>query len=235
MNFQNSCKSLGPGLLLFLAACSGSIDQASRPIAEVSAQFEEPLRSVDPESYLLGPKDVISVRTFREADLSFDSLTIDSSGQIAFPLVGQIQASGLTVYQLSDRIEAGLSQTYLRYPDVTVQVVEAVADEFVVEGAVLQSGVFELREQTTLVSAIARARGTSDLASRDDVVIFRTIDGQKMGALFDLTAIERGYLDDPKILAGDTIIVHSDGTRRAYLELLRASPLAAAVFRAVTN
>ena len=160
-------------------------------------------------------------------------MTVGSSGAIAFPLIGRVQASGLTAFELAERIEEGLARTYLRNPDVTVMIEEVALDQFVVEGAVVQSGVFDLREDTTLIEAVARARGTNEFASRDDVVIFRTIDGQRMGALFDLNAIEQGYQEDPRIVAGDTIIVHADGARRAYLDFLRASPLAAAVFRAI--
>lgn len=219
--------------IMFLAACSGSVEQASRPIAEVAPQFEAPVNEIDPATYQLGPGDKISIRTFREDDLSFPEMTVGSSGAIAFPLIGRVQASGLTAFELAERIGEGLARTYLRNPDVTVMIEEVALDQFVVEGAVVQSGVFDLREDTTLIEAVARARGTNEFASRDDVVIFRTIDGQRMGALFDLNAIERGYQEDPRIVAGDTIIVHADGARRAYLDFLRASPLAAAVFRAI--
>lgn len=218
-------------MVLALSGCASSIEQQSAPIAEVADTFEAPIASVDPATYLLGPKDEISIRTFREEDLSFDSITVDSTGAIAFPLIGRVDASGATVFELANRIEAGLAQTYLRRPDVTVQLVRSAAQRITVEGAVVQSGVFPIDSDFTLLGAIARARGTNEVASRDDVVIFRTINGQRMGALFDLNAIERGYQEDPQLMAGDVVVVHTDGARRSYLELLRASPLAAAVFR----
>ena len=233
MNCVVSLKPLLAALCISLAACTSTIEQASRPIAEVEEVFEAPVRNVDPATYRLGPKDVIAIRTFRENDLSFEELVVDSTGAIAFPLVGRVQAEGLTAFELADRIEAGLARSYLRSPDVTVVVKQVAQARFVVQGAVVQSGIFELEADTTLLAAIARARGTNDVASRDDVVIFRNIDGQRMGALFDVNAIERGYQDDPVIVAGDTIVVHTDGARRSYLELLRASPLAAGIFRAL--
>ena len=220
-------------LALLVSACAGSIEQNARPIAEVETQFEAPLAQVDPATYLLGARDKISIRTFREEDLSFEELTVDSTGAIAFPLLGRVDAAGRTVFELANSIESGLRDTYLRNPDVTVMLVQSAAQRVTVEGAVVQSGVFPIDGDVTLLGAIARARGTTDVASRDDVVIFRQIDGQRMAALFDLTAIERGYQEDPQLLSGDVVVVHTDGARRTYLELLRASPLAAAVFRVI--
>ncbi|MEH6683733.1 MAG: polysaccharide biosynthesis/export family protein [Qipengyuania sp.] len=227
---------LGPvlaALSLLSSACAGKIQQVARPISETPPSFDVARNSPNAETYRLGPMDVVSIRTFREADLTFDEVRIDASGAISFPIVGRIEVSGLTTFELAESIEQGLRQAYLRNPDVTVQIKEAVTNRFVIEGAVNQSGIFDLNRDTTLIEAVARARGTNDVASRSDVVIFRMVDGQRMGALFDLNAIERGYLDDPRIVAGDVIVVHIDGARRTYLDLLRASPLAAAVFRAI--
>lgn len=221
------------GLLLLLTGCSGTIEQQSRPIGEVAAQFEAPLKDIDASTYPLGPNDKISIRTFREPDLSFDEITLDSTGAIAFPLLGRLDANGDTVFELARQIESGLGQVYLRNPDVTVMLLEAATRRIVVEGAVNSSGVFSADKDMTLLGAIARARGTNELASRDDVVVFRTIEGQRFGALFNLTAIERGMQDDPQLISGDVVVVHLDNARRDYLELLRASPLAAAVFRAL--
>ncbi|WP_379547120.1 polysaccharide biosynthesis/export family protein [Qipengyuania sp. DSG2-2] len=222
-------------MLAMVSACTSTIEQASPPIAQVAEQFEMPLNEVDPATYRLGPQDQISIRTFREEDLSFDQITVDSTGAIAFPILGRVEASGATVFDLAQRLENGLAQSYLRNPDVTVMLVRSAAQRITVEGAVAQSGVFPIDGDLTLLGAIARARGTTEIASRDDVVIFRTIDNQRMGALFDLTAIERGYADDPTMVAGDVVVVHTDGARRNYLEALRLSPIAASIFRIIPS
>ena len=79
---------------------------------------------------------------------------------------------------------------------------------------------------TTLVQAIAVAKGTDDLANPRRVAIFRTISGKRMAAAFDLTSIRRGKEPDPTVYAGDTIVVDGSGVKAAQRNLIQSLPLA---------
>jgi polysaccharide export outer membrane protein len=77
----------------------------------------------------------------------------------------------------------------------------------------------------TLMRAIATARGVTEFARMDDVVIFRTVGSRDMAALYNLGAIRRGSYPDPEIFAGDIVVVGDSPARRLFRDVLQASPL----------
>lgn len=185
--------------------------------------------------YRIGPFDVITIRTYQEEGLSFEELKVDASGNIPFPLVGPVPAAGKTAAELSDMLAARLGERYLVDPQVTVVVNTSVSRKVIVEGEVKSAGVFPIEGGTTLLQAIALAKGTTEIASTDDVVIFRTIEGQRMAGVFNLAAIRRGLAEDPQVLGNDVVVVgHSNG-RQLYRDILAASPLIAGIFRPIAD
>ena len=64
------------------------------------------------------------------------------------------------------------------------------------------------------------ARGPTRVAALRQVTIFRTIEGRRMGALFDVQAIRRGEADDPAILGRDTVVVGLSGVKAAWRDAL---------------
>jgi len=62
------------------------------------------------------------------------------------------------------------------------------------------------------------------------VIVFRTMNGQRMGAVFDARRIRYGYEPDPMILAGDVVVVGFSEVKGAYRDFLQIAP-AAAVWR----
>ena len=77
----------------------------------------------------------------------------------------------------------------------------------------------------TLMRAVARAQGISDLAKLDDVVVFRTVDGRKLAALYNLGMIRRAAYADPAIYAGDVVVVGRSEARRLFKDVLAAGGL----------
>ncbi|MGH2929566.1 MAG: polysaccharide biosynthesis/export family protein, partial [Solirubrobacteraceae bacterium] len=68
-------------------------------------------------------------------------------------------------------------------------------------------------------------KGVSEFARLEDVVVFRTVGGQSMAALYNLGAIRRGLYPDPKIYAHDLIVVGDSKTRRDIQEFIQVSPM----------
>ena len=89
----------------------------------------------------------------------------------------------------------------------------------------VEPGIYPLTGTTTLLQAVALAGGLDPLAQRDGVVIFRQIEGKKMAAVFDLTRITDGTVDDPQIYGEDIIVVARSGTRSSLQELIKTAPL----------
>ena len=165
--------------------------------------------------YRIGPLDSLDITVFKVQDLTLKKVQVDAAGRVRVPLIGAVPAAGRTAEELSADIGARLSERYLQSPDVTVSVVEAVAQKVSVEGAVNEAGVFPLKGRTGLLEAVAEAKGEARTGDPRRVAIVRNVDGAPHAAVFDLTAIRLGRARDPELLAGDTIIVQ--GSRKGGL------------------
>lgn len=176
-------------------------------------------------SYRVGVLDTLSIRVFQEPELSFEDVQVDSGGSINFPLIGEVVAAGQTPMELSRSIEARLGERFIRSPQVVVGVVQSAAQRVIVEGNVMQPGVYEIAGSSSLLESIARAQGLTRVAVVDEIVVLRTVEGEAMGAVFDLQAIREGKAPDPEILGGDRIVVGFSGLKGAYRDILSAAPL----------
>jgi polysaccharide export outer membrane protein len=178
--------------------------------------------------YRIGVGDKINVRVFQVPDLSFEELVIDTSGNIQLPLIGAVRGAGLTPGEMSAHIAERLAAQYLRNPQVTVTVTEAASQKITVDGAVTKPGVYEMRGSTSLLQAVAMAEGPTRVADLTKVAVFRTIDGRRAVALFDLAAIRQGRADDPQVLGDDVIVVDTSRLNATLREIVGAIPAFAA-------
>ncbi|WP_294260858.1 polysaccharide biosynthesis/export family protein [uncultured Sphingomonas sp.] len=216
--------------MLPLAACQPSLDKsvARGPAAYDVIPALNP--DVQPGEYRIGPLDTLDVTVFQEPDLSQKGLRVDAAGRVLVPLIGQIQASGQTAVELSKTIAAQLGQRYLVNPQVTVSVVSAVSQRVSVEGSVNEAGVYEIAGRTSLLQALALAKGTSRTAALSQVVVFRNINGQRNAAVFNVSDIRRGAAPDPEIQGNDLIVVGFSNVKAGFRDFLSSSPLLA-IFR----
>jgi polysaccharide export outer membrane protein len=147
------------------------------------------------------------------------------------PLIGEVQAAGLSSGQLGKEVERALAAQFLRDPHVNVVLVKTAPRTVAVEGQVKDPGVFEVRQGYTLLSALAMAGSTIETAKLNEVLIFRQRDGQRVGGRFDLTDIRAGRAADPNILPGDVIVVGYSQVRGVYLDFLKTAPIFGAFSR----
>lgn len=173
--------------------------------------------------YLVGPFDELNIDVFGVEDLQ-KKVQADASGRISFPLIGVIEAAGQTPSELEQEIESRLTQ-YVRNPQVTVNLVKTVSQVITVEGQVNKPGLYPVVGEMTLIRAVATAGGLDELASLDDVVVFRKVNGQRYAALYNLKAIRRGNYVDPEIYPNDVVIVGQSSARRLFRDILAATPL----------
>jgi polysaccharide export outer membrane protein len=184
--------------------------------------------------YKIGPLDTLDVTVFQEPDLSAKALAVDASGHIALPLIGSVDASGKTASQLATQLEKLFGAKYLRNPEVTVTVATSVSQNVSVQGEVTQPGIYPINGPTTLLGVLSMAKGETELAKLDQVVVFRTINGERMGAVFDVGAIRRGAAPDPAIQGSDLVVVGYSAARRFWRDVVAASPIFS-VFRRVNG
>ena len=131
-----------------------------------------------------------------------------SDGTVNLPIVGRIPAVNLTSNQLAQMIEKRLKdEKIFTVANVNISVNQnQVPRQFIIGGAVRQSGRQAWSEDLTLLAAISAAGGTSEWV-KDRVKITRA--GRPMTP-FSLKAIRKGTAPDPKIMAGDVIDVEGD-------------------------
>ncbi len=175
--------------------------------------------------YVMVPGDVLIVRVFQEPDLSSDAVTIDGGGNIQIPLIGEVIAAGRSPTTVAREITMRLRQRYLVDPQVTVSIKTAAARTVSVEGQVVRPGVYEIDRNATLLTAIAKAESPTRVAKLTDVIVFRTIQGNRAAARFNLADIRSARAPDPPLLGGDVIVVGFSSAKGAFRDFLQAAPL----------
>ena len=185
---------------------------------------DEPLPPPDPSyahleqgaDYRIGPLDKLMVNVFQVDELKTE-VVVDASGNIDLPLVGALAASGKTTTELSAEISRRLSASYLQSPQVTVFVEEAESQHLTVGGEVNQPGVFDVHGRTTLMEAVAMAKGVTNVADLSHVTLFRTVNGQRLSATLDLRPVQKGRAADPEVYGDDIIMVGTSGFKSTVL------------------
>src|SRR5579862_7296452 len=156
-------------------------------------------------AYRIGPLDMLEVSVFKVPDMS-KAVQVGDDGNISYPLIGEVPAAGRTTHELERDLAKRLGDKYLRSPQVTVLVREYNSQRITVEGSVKNSGVYAMKGRTSLVQGIAMAGGIDTTIGSGDVVIFRTIDGKRSVARFDLDAIKKGQAEDPDLQPNDVVV-----------------------------
>ena len=121
-------------------------------------------------SYALSPGDKVKITVFNVPDMTGEFL-IEPSGEIALPLLGSLQASGLTPVQLTESITEKLSKGYVNNPKVTVEVTNF--RPFYVLGEVNHPGEFPYKATITIDQAIATAGGYTYRAAHHSAFLRR--------------------------------------------------------------
>lgn len=138
------------------------------------------------DSYRLGPGDTIEIRVFGEADLSM-AVLVGDSGRFNYPLLGEVQVSGMTAKEVENQLDKGLRGDYLINPAVTVSV--AQYRPFYVNGEVEDPGAYPYQPGLTLQKAIALAGGFTERAAKTSISV--ASDGRDTVARAELTSIIR--------------------------------------------
>lgn len=172
----------------------------------------------------IGALDELNISVFQVESLTGE-FKVDSAGKIDYPLLGAVQAQGRTTEELRQVLASGLSQKYLQSPNVQVAIKERAEQKVTVDGAVAQPGVYEVKGPTTLIQAVALARGTTQDANPSRVYVFRTIQGKRVAGAFDLKMIRRAQAEDPVIYGNDVVVVDGDSSRAMIQTLLQTVPI----------
>jgi polysaccharide export outer membrane protein len=155
--------------------------------------------------YRLAIGDKLRVEVYKDSQLS-QSLQVRPDGRITLPLVGDVQAAGLTPTELRDRIAAALKE-YVTNPVVTVIVVETVAPTVFIMGEVNNPGSIAMRGPMSIMQALAMAGGFKDFADTKGIRVLRKTSKGVQTLQFNYKDAAKGEGELVMLSPGDTIIV----------------------------
>jgi polysaccharide biosynthesis/export protein len=212
---------------LALGGCAGDSERLSANVVRAPEGLPAPdlaaVNAVQPD-YVITSGDVVEVQVMDAATLNRTS-QVTQSGMLTLPMIGDVPAAGSTTAQLRELVASKLRQKYMQDPQVSVLVKETRPRMYTVEGEVTQSGVFPMAGKTSLLQAIATARGVTNVGNPRQVVLFRTIDGTRVAGVFDLVEIRTGKAPDPPIYPNDVVVVTGSQQRRTLREIIGAAPI----------
>lgn len=198
-------------LLLFCGCscwCYAQTASGKIPENSVPAKMQAAAVNAGTDEYIIGSEDVLAVNIWKEPEMS-RTLPVRPDGKITLPLVGDIQASGLTPHKLQDNITSDL-RSYVSSPAVTVIVQEVKSLKFNVVGEITRPGAYPLHEPMTVLDAIAVGGGLKDFAKGSRIYVLRLNgDGSHSRLPFDYKNVIKGkkLSENVELRRGDTIVV----------------------------
>jgi polysaccharide biosynthesis/export protein len=161
-----------------------------------------------PENYIIGPSDVLAITVWKESEFS-KTMPVRPDGKISLPLIGEMQASGLTTAQLKQLVGQKL-RDYIDDPEVNIVVAEIKSRSFNIMGKVVKPGSYDLARPLTVLDAIALAGGFQDFAKVTKVyVLRRMVDGSQQMLPFNYKMVIKGknLQENTQIQPGDTVVI----------------------------
>jgi polysaccharide export outer membrane protein len=125
------------------------------------ASGKEPPGNPEHAEYTIGAGDILLVNVWGHEDLTRE-VVVSENGTFSFPLIGGVEASGLTIKELEAKLAALLSAGYLVNPYVTIRIKGFESKKVYVLGQVRSPGTYSLDKETSLIEIISRAGGVSD-------------------------------------------------------------------------
>jgi polysaccharide export outer membrane protein len=194
--------------LFLIMSCSSTPVVKDVPVEQggvVKAGGEE--NKQDPFLFILGPKDEIAVNVWRNDDLK-RTVQIDPSGNIQFPLVGELKASGLTIVQLREKMTVLLSK-YIVDPQVDINVLNLKNLKVYVLGEVKTPGTFEWRNGMLAWEGVSQAGGFTKDANEENILLFRNENDKAVIKSINLGGLLKGekLTQDVFLRNGDIVYV----------------------------
>ena len=130
------------------------------------------------EEYIMTPGDQLQIYVLGHPDISSTRANTDSAytvrpdGKLNFPLVGEIDVNGLTVYEFTQLLTKELSE-YIINPNITVNVAKLGTTRVFVMGEVSKQGMYELTKSHRVMDALGAAGGFTQKAAKKDIYLVR--------------------------------------------------------------
>jgi len=173
-----------------------------------SKERTERMENPSPSDYRIAPGDVLEITVYGEEGLQSQELVVRPDGKVSFPLIGDVNAGGLTTSQVKETVEQRVRE-YIPEAIASVGVRQLGSLQFYVVGRVAKPGMFNVSQPITVLQALALAGGLTPFAHEKTIRIVRNQDGQVMNMLFNYRQVKEGKNLDQNIMLkrGDTVVV----------------------------
>lgn len=187
----------------------------SSPVKTVKQNLSmaKKLKNRQPSEYLLGPGDTVEISVFRHDELKMET-TISPLGKILYYLIEDVEAAGLTQFQLRDKIQKELA-SFIKDPKVVVRITEYQSHKVFVLGQVTSPGVYCMKNDFSLLEAISAAGGITLDAYLGGAYVVR--DGKILLVNF-LELIEKGNTEENiPLLSHDVIYIPNNKDQKVFV------------------
>jgi polysaccharide biosynthesis/export protein len=158
--------------------------------------------------YQIAAGDVLDITIYGEEGLNKQELVVRPDGKVSFPLIGDVQAGGLTTTQVKEEVESK-SKQYVSKAMATVSVKQLGSMQYYVMGKVAKPGMFNVSKPVTVLQVLALAGGLTTFADEANIKVVRNKDGQVLNLKFNYKDVKQGrHLEQNIVLErGDTVVV----------------------------
>ena len=170
------------------------------------------------EDYIMTPGDTLQIYVYGHPDISStrsnteSAYTVRPDGKLNFPLVGEIDVNGLTVFEFTKLLTKELSE-YIINPNITVNIAKLGTTRVFVMGEVPKQGMHELTKSHRVMDALGAAGGFTQKAAKKDIYLVRNVgkEGEKVQKLNILNYMRKGDISQNVVLQeGDCLYLTSN-------------------------
>lgn len=197
-------------LLLALTLCSSAFAQTSPSASAASTPAKA--------EALLGVGDIVKITVYQNPDLTVDGARISETGQINFPLIGNLAVGGLTVAAAEQKIAKGLRDGgFVLRPQVTLQIGQIRSSVISILGQVGKPGRYPIETVGAKVSEMVAAAGGVVPGGADVVTLVGTRNGRAIKLDIDMPAILQSGKSELDLTVANGDIIYVDRAPSAYI------------------
>ncbi|TDT73648.1 polysaccharide export outer membrane protein [Litoreibacter halocynthiae] len=177
------------------------------------------------KSYVLQSGDTLRIEVIEDSSLNRNALVLPD-GTIAFPMIGQVAAAGLTLSQVREALTSGLAPNFAQRPSLHVAVASIARKETSARaisapkasdnlitvfgmGELGRPGKLQLQQGSSLLQFLAQAGGTTPYAATKRVQVRRvaSADGITKTYRVNVKKLMQGGGASFLLAPGDVVIV----------------------------